>query len=305
MRMEFYNRPHDNTVQMRGTRYFRSTHNLIAWHKYSDFGRRHKRSGKRETVLENLSAEQIAANTTRGTTPGLVNISLGNTGGFVPFPTLIKGQGEAQRPKKPRPLPKFTDDGQLRKVIRPRELLPKLAPVNLVQRGGLEGGKDYTSDNSHHASLFSEGQTPNVEGSDSNKRKRLSPDSNDVINVEDEEPPRKKQSPSNALVTPFAQMVCPSNILVAPIAPMVSSSNTLVAPIAQMVSSAKDPDNLTAPVTQIATPQLSEFYSDIETPSQVLAMLPGFDLENYFDFDAYLNFDPSSSANTHSSSQYP
>lgn len=90
MRMDRANRPKDNALNMRASRYWRPAYFLISWHGTG-------RSPKEASVLASLSAQQIANNTTRGTTPGLVDPSLPNSR-RIPHPALNNShrQGHAQ-----------------------------------------------------------------------------------------------------------------------------------------------------------------------------------------------------------------
>lgn len=92
MRMDRANRPMENALNMRASRYWRPKYSLISWHGKGT-------SPKEASILASLSAAQITYNTTRGTTPGLVDPSL-PAGPRIPHPTLSNGhgQGGAQRP---------------------------------------------------------------------------------------------------------------------------------------------------------------------------------------------------------------
>ena len=95
MRMELRNRPKANALnvsylsqsprsetkhvyQMRASRKWRPACGLIAWHcRGITFSRGNRRNG----VLNQLTQAQIAANTTRGISPGLLDLTLGEVGG--------------------------------------------------------------------------------------------------------------------------------------------------------------------------------------------------------------------------------
>ncbi|MCJ1269747.1 hypothetical protein MMC22_009640 [Lobaria immixta] len=97
MRMPLSGRPPKNTLQMRVSRFLRGNHSLIAWH---DTIPRDKPNAVRDRVLRGLTDAQKAANTTRGSTPGLIDPSLGVAGGVVPYPVLRPGQGKSRKLRK-------------------------------------------------------------------------------------------------------------------------------------------------------------------------------------------------------------
>jgi len=66
-----------------GATRLRSKFGLITWHSR---GNGKKMTELRDGVLNRLSQTQIANNTTRGLTPGLINPALGEAGGRVPLP---------------------------------------------------------------------------------------------------------------------------------------------------------------------------------------------------------------------------
>lgn len=97
MRMPLSERPPSNTLQMRVARFLRDNHSLIAWH---DTTNRTKPNASRTRVLRGLTDAQKRANTTRGSTPGLIDPRLGVEGGVVPYPVLGRGRGQNRRLRK-------------------------------------------------------------------------------------------------------------------------------------------------------------------------------------------------------------
>lgn len=97
MRIPLSGRPPKNTLQMRVSRFLRGNHSLIAWH---DTIPRDKPNAVRDRVLRGLTDAQKTANTTRGSTPGLIDPSLGVAGGVVPYPVLRPGQGKSRKLRK-------------------------------------------------------------------------------------------------------------------------------------------------------------------------------------------------------------
>lgn len=83
---------------MRVSRFLRDSHSLIAWHDTCTNSI--KPSASRDRVLRGLTDAQKRANTTRGSTPGLIDPSLGVTGGVVPYPILRRGQGHNRKLRK-------------------------------------------------------------------------------------------------------------------------------------------------------------------------------------------------------------
>ncbi|KAL9009733.1 MAG: hypothetical protein Q9173_005263 [Seirophora scorigena] len=61
-----------------------------------------EKNGARDEALRLLSDEQIKNNTTRGTTPGLIDPVLGEAGGRVPLPKMGVGAGGRRRYKAPQ-----------------------------------------------------------------------------------------------------------------------------------------------------------------------------------------------------------
>ena len=94
MRMELAGRSKANALQERACRTWNPLFSMINWHAKGRFG--NGRNAKEVVVLNRLSPVQIQNNTTRGTTPGLVNPSLGVAGGVVPLPRVRPGKGEAR-----------------------------------------------------------------------------------------------------------------------------------------------------------------------------------------------------------------
>lgn len=75
----------------------RDNHSLIAW---NDTMNRGKPNASRARVLRGLTDAQKRANTTRGSTPGLIDPRLGVEGGVVPYPVLGRGRGQNRRLRK-------------------------------------------------------------------------------------------------------------------------------------------------------------------------------------------------------------
>ena len=88
-------RPGSGTLQMRVGR-GRERFNMVSWHG-SLVDSRNTRE-KKAKVLENLTAFQIINNTTRGTTPGLINLALGELGGRIPVVELQRGRRGTRLP---------------------------------------------------------------------------------------------------------------------------------------------------------------------------------------------------------------
>ena len=94
MRMEATNRPKVITIQNHTTRNWRRRFTLLSWYNAHS-------TVKRNEVLAKLTAAQVAANSTRGTTPGLINPVLGEAGGRIPYPLMKEGEGEARSVPQP------------------------------------------------------------------------------------------------------------------------------------------------------------------------------------------------------------
>ena len=75
-------RPNANVLNMRATR-MRLEYHLLSWHAKAVHD---KDNASRDIVLDQLTEEQVAANTTRGLTPGLVDPTLGIFSARVPHP---------------------------------------------------------------------------------------------------------------------------------------------------------------------------------------------------------------------------
>ena len=90
--MDCTHRPNENALNMRLSRYWRPAYSLLSWHGTGT-------STKEVGILALLSRAQRASNTTRGTTPGLIDPNLGEAGGRVthPIPRNGRGQGRARR----------------------------------------------------------------------------------------------------------------------------------------------------------------------------------------------------------------
>lgn len=81
MRIPKPGRPsHHNNIQMLISR-GRSKWSLLAW---NDVKLHEEDNKSREAALARLTEDQIGNNTTRGTTPGLINPALGEKGGRIP-----------------------------------------------------------------------------------------------------------------------------------------------------------------------------------------------------------------------------
>lgn len=100
MRMPLEGRRRQNALNMESSR-MRPRYNMVSWHPTSDESRENE---IRQRVMRNLSPQQIAANTTRGTTPGLINPLQGEAGGRIAHLILRNGQGQVRgsRPQKSR-----------------------------------------------------------------------------------------------------------------------------------------------------------------------------------------------------------
>lgn len=94
--MPLEGRPSDNSLNQDGVRN-RPKYGLLSWFPKQAHQARNTR---RDTVIAMLSPAQIAANTTRGTTPGLIDPILGEAGGRVPHPAARKAQGMRRGPRK-------------------------------------------------------------------------------------------------------------------------------------------------------------------------------------------------------------
>lgn len=79
----------------------RPRYKMVSWHPTSD---RSKENEIRQRVMKNLTPQQIAANTTRRSTPGLINPLQGEAGGRIPHLALRNGQGQVRgsRPTRPK-----------------------------------------------------------------------------------------------------------------------------------------------------------------------------------------------------------
>ena len=74
----------------------RSRYSIISWHPTTDES---KDNDLRQLVLSKLSPAQFARNTTRGTTPGLINFRMGDSGGRIQHPRFANGQGTVRGSK--------------------------------------------------------------------------------------------------------------------------------------------------------------------------------------------------------------
>ena len=96
MRMPLDGRPSENSLNQDGVRN-RPKYGMRSWFP-KKIHQTH--NARRDTAIAILSQAQIALNTTRGTTPGLINPELGEAGGRVPYPAGRKGQGVRRGPRK-------------------------------------------------------------------------------------------------------------------------------------------------------------------------------------------------------------
>ncbi|KAL9016788.1 MAG: hypothetical protein Q9185_005875 [Variospora sp. 1 TL-2023] len=98
MRIHGPSRPSShNIIQMHISRN-RPKWGLLCWFTIA---LHHEKNGARDEALKMLSDEQINNNTTRGTTPGLIDPSLGEAGGRVPLPITEMGAGGLRHCKAP------------------------------------------------------------------------------------------------------------------------------------------------------------------------------------------------------------
>ena len=80
-------------MQTRATRNWRPLFFKLAFHSN---GRAQTESVPRRAVLSRLSRDQLSRKSTRGSTPGLIDPALGETGGRIAYPTTAPGFGEAR-----------------------------------------------------------------------------------------------------------------------------------------------------------------------------------------------------------------
>ena len=99
MRMALEGRPSENSLNQDGVRN-RPKYGMRSWFP-KQVHQNH--NARREAVMGMLSDEQIAANTTRGTTPGLKDPTLGEAGGRITHPEGRKGLGVRRGPRKKGP----------------------------------------------------------------------------------------------------------------------------------------------------------------------------------------------------------
>ncbi len=81
MRMELGDRPTHNAVNTECFRW-RAKFSMVSWHETPAPGA----AKVKASVLRKLTPAQRAMNSTRGSTPGLIDLSLGEQGGRVPLP---------------------------------------------------------------------------------------------------------------------------------------------------------------------------------------------------------------------------
>ena len=99
MRMTLEGRPSENSLNQDGVRN-RPKYGMRSWFPKKVH---HTHIARRNAVMEILSNEQIAANTTRGTTPGLKDPALGEAGGRIPHPAGRQALGVRRGPRKKGP----------------------------------------------------------------------------------------------------------------------------------------------------------------------------------------------------------
>lgn len=95
MRME-QPRPNQTALQMRTSR-GRTKFGMVSWHHAPTMNK----PETRRKVFEGLTTSQIMNNTTRGTTPGLVNPDLGELGGRIPVPISNSRSKQGQNRTRP------------------------------------------------------------------------------------------------------------------------------------------------------------------------------------------------------------
>ena len=95
MRMPRQGRRNQNALNMESSR-MRLRYHMISWHPTTNETRDNR---IRQLVVSQLTRQQIAANTTRGITPGLISPLQGEAGGRVAHPVLSHGQGTVRGPR--------------------------------------------------------------------------------------------------------------------------------------------------------------------------------------------------------------
>ena len=96
MRMPLESRPSENSLNQNGVRN-RQRNTMLSWHP-NQFGQ--AQNARRTTVMAMLTTRQIAGNTSRGATPGLIDPVLGEAGGRIPIPIQRRRQGVRQGPRQ-------------------------------------------------------------------------------------------------------------------------------------------------------------------------------------------------------------
>lgn len=129
MRIHGPSRPSShNIIQMHISRN-RPKWGLLSWFPITLHGEQNR---AREEALGLLSDEQIRDNTTRGTTPGLINPALGEAGGRIPLPVSKVGAGIRRGRRAPgkghgggNNQAKYKDKTPVRKTQTVRCMLPR------------------------------------------------------------------------------------------------------------------------------------------------------------------------------------
>ena len=85
MRMELMNREPLNSIQWHMSQTWLPSFAMLSWHVKGE-------SARESEVLSKLTAAQVAVNTTRGTTPGLLYPTVGEAGGRIALPLMGNGQ---------------------------------------------------------------------------------------------------------------------------------------------------------------------------------------------------------------------
>lgn len=85
MRMELVSREPLNSIQWHMSQTWLPLFAMLSWHVKGE-------SARESEVLSKLTAAQVAVNTTRGTTPGLLYPTVGEAGGRIALPLMGNGQ---------------------------------------------------------------------------------------------------------------------------------------------------------------------------------------------------------------------
>ena len=97
MRMQWFGRPNHNAINMDSNRVWRPKFCILSWRYKGQI----LSSAPNSTVYNSLSPAQRQHNTTRGSTPGLINPALGPGSPSVPLPAMGADEGFVKR--KPVP----------------------------------------------------------------------------------------------------------------------------------------------------------------------------------------------------------